>query len=323
LKVEGCITDITDLVLHRNLKNISSSILKKLKKARFFIKNQHNPDGGFRGRTTQSDVFYTFFAVASLNMLNVHAEVSSAATARFISKCYCKNGGFCATPLKKNSTLVHTTAALLTLQILDSQHIYKKWKTTILHYLSTLAHKNGGFMAEETDKFPNIYSTFLAFIALACLDADFKKYREKTVKFVTKLQHKDGGFKSSLNSRIATTNSTAAAIALCAYLDPDVINIERTKDFLHSMYTKIGGFKAAMYAPVPDMLSTYSAVTSLYILECLDIIDERKCKNFVLSLQHKNGGFTLLPNEQIADTECTYYGLATIGMFENADVEHL
>ena len=75
-----------------------------------------------------------------------------------------------------------------------------------------------------------------------------------------------------------------------------------------------GGFPAMPNAPIPDLLST---ATALYALACMDAdigpIRER-CLDFIDSLWTGDGGFHGHWADDYLDAEYTFYGLLALGL---------
>ena len=73
------------------------------------------------------------------------------------------------------------------------------------------------------------------------------------------------------------------------------------------------GFYAVPGAPMPDLLSTATAIHALSVLgEPLDAIRE-PCLDFVRSLWSGDGGFGGSWADPTPDCESTYYGLLALG----------
>jgi hypothetical protein len=75
-----------------------------------------------------------------------------------------------------------------------------------------------------------------------------------------------------------------------------------------------GGFRAVPGAPLPDLLSTATALHALAALErrIPSALHER-CLDFVDSLWSAEGGFHGHWADEFIDAEYTYYGLLALG----------
>ena len=84
-------------------------------------------------------------------------------------------------------------------------------------------------------------------------------------------------------------------------------------DWLMDQHQSLGGFLAAPMAPMPDLLSTATALHALYVLQRPMGEEGPKCLEFVESLWTDGGGFRGYLEDDQADVEYTYYGLLALG----------
>ena len=107
---------------------------------------------------------------------------------------------------------------------------------------------------------------------------------------------------------MAATNATAAALSvigqLDAYHDTDSLN------YILAIQSDTGGFAATEHAPLPDLLST---ATALFLLRCYGRKPTISPKNFVEAHWMDNGGFSATLLEETSDVEYTFYGLLALG----------
>jgi hypothetical protein len=110
---------------------------------------------------------------------------------------------------------------------------------------------------------------------------------------------------------VGLTPSTAAAVTLYRVLGNRPP--EPVIEWLLERRLLDGGFFATSLAPLPDLLST---ATALHALSCggsdLDFIRE-PCLDFVDSLWSNRGGFYGNWSDDVQDCEYTYYGLLALG----------
>ena len=85
-------------------------------------------------------------------------------------------------------------------------------------------------------------------------------------------------------------------------------------NWVKSQYSPHGGFRASPLAPIPELLSTGTALFSLNYLG-LDLSEMKEATfDFVETVWHENGGFCGHIFEEEPDTEYTFYGLLTLGV---------
>jgi prenyltransferase beta subunit len=121
----------------------------------------------------------------------------------------------------------------------------------------------------------------------------------------------DGGYANLPAAPAGVTTATAAVIAVQRQFHhaPDPALAE----WLLARHLPAGGFFALPGAPIPDLLSTATALHALSGLHIpMDDIRE-PCLDFIDSLWTNRGGFYGHWSDDGIDTEYTYYGLLAAG----------
>jgi geranylgeranyl transferase type-2 subunit beta len=143
---------------------------------------------------------------------------------------------------------------------------------------------------------------------------------------ILSLQQSDGGFIDTGFDENSQTNATCAAVSylLRAILFESPLTGEETTDlekkmsqaaeYLIRMQTHDGGFLAHARAPYPDLLSTFTAVTTLVAMDRIHQIDMKKQVRFVGALADAGGGFRSCIIDAEPDIEYTYYGLGCLAL---------
>jgi hypothetical protein len=125
------------------------------------------------------------------------------------------------------------------------------------------------------------------------------------------LRAEDGGYANQLDLPFGLTPATAAAVTLLRQLGEPLPG--DVGEWLLSRHHDGGGFFATPMAPLPDLLST---ATALHALECLktplDPIRDA-CLDFIDTLWTNRGGFHGNWTDDDLDCEYTYYGLLALG----------
>ena len=126
------------------------------------------------------------------------------------------------------------------------------------------------------------------------------------------LETPDGAWGNVRGMRQGTVPATAAAVTLLHQLGVPVN--DAVGDWLLAQAHTEGGWLAAPGSPLPDLLST---ATALHALSCLDrtlpeAIRER-CLDFVDTLWSAEGGFHGHWADDALDAEYTFYGLLALG----------
>ncbi len=84
-------------------------------------------------------------------------------------------------------------------------------------------------------------------------------------------------------------------------------------DWLLARYHPAGGFVAALQVPMPDLLSTATALHALAMLGISVEAARESCLDFLDSLWTNQGSFHGHWFEDDLDTEYTFYGLLALG----------
>ena len=106
----------------------------------------------------------------------------------------------------------------------------------------------------------------------------------------------------------ATTNATTAALSVLGQISQ--VKHEKAITYLKSMQDLSGGFKAAPSAPVPDLLST---ATALFVLKSYKEKPSYPALEFIEAHWAESGGFIATLLDDKSDVEYCFYGLLAIG----------
>jgi hypothetical protein len=121
----------------------------------------------------------------------------------------------------------------------------------------------------------------------------------------------DGGYANQPDLPVGLTAPTAAAITLLRYFG-EPIDVS-AGDWLMARHFPQGGFFATPDAPIPDLLSTATALHALSGMK-RDISAIREpCLDFLDTLWTTGGGFLGSWEDEALDAEYTYYGLLALG----------
>lgn len=261
--------------------------------AAFVVSRQHS-DGGFCGRDGASDLYYTLFGLMCCHAAG-HAPAS--AVGDYLA-------GFTA---PADLDLVHLACLVRARAIALGPEGVKKDGAAVL-CLESFRSEEGGYGLARSLARGSVYAGFLAFLAyddLGLVVPDPQGLQSSVGAHATA----DGGYADAGDT--ATTTVTAAALLLLSALGmpPGAVATE----CLRAMRCPTGGFRASMDAPVPDLLSTASA---LYALSHLGGVTEDTgvaCIEYVEGLWQEAGGFCGSEFDRVPDCEYTFYGLLALG----------
>ncbi|MBN2317309.1 MAG: hypothetical protein JXM79_25525 [Sedimentisphaerales bacterium] len=268
-----------------------------------FINGRHNPDGGFKGRTDQSDLYYTVFGIEALLALNAKPDLKC--TQSFLQS-------FIDDP---SLDLVHL--ACLARCFADVSHDFIKddpdFRTRMANRIERYRSANRGYSNLIGVEHGTAYGCFLALGAYQDLEVEMH-HPHALVDCIQSLQTPDGGYANEPAGQVGSTPATAAAISVLHYLS-EPAGASSTNWLLRQLDPR-GGFTATpglRQVGIPDLLSTATALHAL-ALNGVSIGDMKEsCLDFLDSLWNDKGGFHGHWADETLDCEYTYYGLLALG----------
>ena len=262
-----------------------------------YLRERINPDGGFQDRTGASDLYYTVFGLDGLIALQAQLPVESAAA--FLDR-FADGAGL---------DFVHAACLARGWAALQRQPEEAR-AAGILARIESCRSADGGYATTPNAQYGSAYGAFLALGAYQDLgrtppDAD------GILHSFDGLRAADGGYANHPGLPSGVTPATAAAVVVMRQLDR-----QPTRDvgmWLLDRCHPRGGFFAASATPVPDLLSTATALHALSAMHVpFDGLAE-PCLDFVDSLWTNRGGFFGTWADDAADCEYTYYALLSLG----------
>ena len=261
-----------------------------------FIRGQMNADGGFNDRAGASDLYYTVFGLESL--LALRADVPASSVIPYL-QMFGEGVGL---------DLVHL--ACLARCWADVSRTPPSNAIAIAKRIEKHRSADGGYNATIGAKHGTVYGTFMAMGAYQDLKLAMPE-REKIPKCIAANQTEDGAYANHPDMAAGLTSATAAAATMLRQLQEPVD--QRIGQWLLERVHRDGGFLAAPAAPIPDLLST---ATALHALAGLHVDFEHlkeSCLDFIDTLWTPRGSFFGHWGEDILDCEYTYYGLLALG----------
>lgn len=262
-----------------------------------FLENQRHPDGGFRGRTPASDLYYTVFGLSCLIALKQPLPSSSTAPFRVATD-------------RADLDFVHLAAAARCQMLLGVPDAASR-ALPYLHRLEAFRSTDGGYHHQaEQAATGSVYGAFVA--CLAYQEAGVAIPRQGMLLPALEMRRApDGGFANAADVAQSTATATAAAILLKKWL-ADKKNDVAALAALQRCAVASGGFRAFAGAPAPDLLSTATSLYALRTAGCphpLNALHE----SFTESLWDESGGFCGHVAERQPDVEYTFYALLALG----------
>ena len=258
-----------------------------------FVLSQMDEEHCFKNKGGQTDLYYTTFGWMLCFILGIKTDVNKM-------RKYLNSHDI------DQLDLIHY-AAFVRCSILAD--LAKNGK--ILTWLSSLKSKNIKEISDFTGiPHDNPQSPYSKFIWLSLLEDTGNKLKD-TSTFLTELEEyhlPDGGYRNLSEGLGATTNATVAALSVLGQLKGYQTN--RDVDFLKNLQQVNGGFQGASASPVPDILST---ATALFMLQCYGQKPKYDPGDFLEAHWLDSGGFCPTLIDETNDVEYTFYGLLALG----------
>ena len=262
-----------------------------------FFRSRVNPDGGFQNRSGESDLYYTVFGLEGLAALG---QGPPPATRSFLQG-YAAGDGL---------DLVHLTCLARAWATIGTPGPPPDVAAAIAHRIEAFRSGDGGYAVGGGHEHGTVYGCFLALGALQDLRVTVPR-ADGMAACLDALRAGDGGYTNSAGAAEGSTPATSAAVLLLRHLDrtPEPVLAE----WLLARRHQTGGFFAAPRAPLPDLLSTATALHALASMHVpVDPIRE-PCLDFVDTLWSNAGGFCGSWADDALDCEYSYYGLLALG----------
>ncbi len=303
---------------------------------REFLLRQQNPAGGFKDRTGASDLYYTVFGLEGLLALGVQGSRFEVQGSGFSSQDSTFNVQRSTFNVQQVPAWLERAEGYLRSlgngKGLDFVHLCclaRGWadlgqaspsgsrgdclddlRPAILQRLEAFRTKDGGYHPIAGSEHGTVYGCFLAFgacqdLGVACPEP------LRLAECLDGLKTEDGAWANDRALKVGSTNATAAAVALLRQLSLPVP--PTAGNWLLARYHPQGGFLAAPNAPMPDLLTTATALHALAGLQVSFAHLKDSCLDFLDSLWTNEGGFHGHWADDHLDCEYTFYGLLALG----------
>ena len=269
-----------------------------------FLLEQRHPDGGFQDRSGDPDLYYTVFGLEGLVALQAEPPIEALAT-------YLRRFG-----AGDNLDFVHVACLARAWATVggfggdNSLRVDEATRDAIAARLETFRSADGGYAQTPGEESGTIYAAFLALGAYQDLQREMPD-AERLLPTIAALRAPDGGYANFPGMDVGLTSTTAAAVAIHRVFGRPMEGDPAS--WLLARYHPQGGFVAAPEVPMPDLLSTATALHALAILQAPLAPIQDSCLDFIDTLWTNRGGFYGSWADDFVDCEYTYYGLLALG----------
>jgi len=262
-----------------------------------FLQSQFNEDGGGKNRAGASDLYYTVFTLDGL--IAMQAPLPVDRVSHFLQQF----GAGESLDFVHLCCLSRCWAAVEWVGLSDST------RDSILARIETFRCTDGGYNGAPDATYGTCYHSFLALGAYQDLSRDLPSPID-VCKSTYAMQTEDGAFTNEKRAHEGTTTVTSAAVTLLRHLEGD--SPERAGAWLRKQAHPEGGFKAMPRVPMPDLLSTATALHALAGMHVAFDDLKESCLDFVDSLW-TGQAFCGHWADDVHDSEYTYYALLALG----------
>jgi geranylgeranyl transferase type-2 subunit beta len=267
--------------------------------------------GGFAGRRGGPDPYYTVFALRALEALG-RLDLGLAA----------QDAALIADNRNTNLDPARTGAV----DAMMAGQMEKSWSggassQEALERIERFRSTDGGYGRAPGAAQGSMYLSFLAALAYD-LRGRMPPAVERLKAFALGRQGAQGEYGEFRSPTWGGggTNATAAGMGLALLLGSGAA-IDRSAAWLMAQQTPSGGWPATAHAPLPDLLSTFTALTMLATIESAGPSVRASSRSFAIACERPTGGFGAFPGDAGWDVEYTYYGLGVMGLTEEAGGE--
>jgi hypothetical protein len=267
-----------------------------------FLQGELNDDGGYKDRSGQSDLYYTVFGLEGMTAMQAELPVDRVGE-------YLRGFGDGA-----DLDLVHLACLARCWANLGRGVLEVETGRRILERIEGHRSEDGGYGASlgggsDGGVRGTAYHSFLAFGAYQDLRETVPD-GERLASCLSRLRSKDGAFGNEAGMAMGTTPTTAAVVTLMRQLGAAVPG--ELGDWLLARCHPAGGFLAMPEAPMPDLLSTATALHALAGMQVSFEGVKESCLDFVDSLW-TGKAFCGSWADDAQDCEYTYYALLALG----------
>jgi hypothetical protein len=264
---------------------------------RGFLRSLLNADGGFNDRAGNPDLYYTAFALEGLIALRETPPPNVIPYLRSFD-----DGA--------SLDFVHLACLARAWASVSADALDGRVRESIASRIESHRTPDGGYDSVPGTSHGTLYGCFLAWGAYQDLGREMPN-PVLLVNCIQSLRADDGGYANQRNVPMGLTPSTAAAATLLRQLDQPAPRA--LGDWLLARCRAEGGFFATPMAPLPDLLSTATALHALAGMGVDFSAVKEPCLDFIDTLWSSKGGFYGTWEDDVLDCEYTFYALLALG----------
>ena len=198
-----------------------------------FLSSQINPDGGFKGRSDESDLYYTMFGVEA--MVAVFPEFSCQQAAEFLHQFEDK---------LDSMEMVDVACYLRSMADVSDDFSFSEAG----RFLEAFSTPDGGYNIDRSAEKGTAYGCFLALGAFQDSGLEVP-CAEGLIECINSLKTSSGGYSNEFGMAAGSTPATAAAVSVLHFLGGGIG--DDTIDWLLARVSRKGDFWRWKMLPLP------------------------------------------------------------------------
>jgi len=263
-----------------------------------YVRGQCSAEGGFMDRGGSPDLYYTVFGIDALLALDESLPVD------------------CLVPYLESHgdgqalDFMHLTCLARCWARMPDDSIPASVQRNVAGRIEAYRTPDGGYHTAEGSGAGSVTGIYLAFAAYQDMQRDIPA-PQRILESLAALRTRDSAYANERGMAAGTALATAGALILQHCLGGEVDRA--AAEWLWQQTGPTGGFLASPATPMPDLLSTATAVYAARVLgyPTTDIIEGSVI--FTESLQADNGGYAGHWLDGQPDCEYTFYALLVLG----------
>ena len=263
-----------------------------------YLHGQCTPTGGFMDRGGNADLYYSVFGIDALLALDEPLSLE-----RLVPYLESHEDG-------RALDFMHLTCLARCWARMPDAAIPDGVQCSVADRIESYRTPDGGYHTVPNSAAGSVTGIYLAFAAYQDMQRDIPEPRSILASLAA-LRTPDGAYANERGLAAGTTLAAAGALILqhCLGAAPDAA----AADWLWKQSGPTGGFLASPATPMPDLLSTATAIYAGRVLEhpVHDLLENTVI--FTESLQDDDGGYAGHWLEPRPDCEYTFYALLVLG----------
>lgn len=264
-----------------------------------FFRRQFTPEGAAVDRSGRPDLYYTIFALAGASALDVPIPVEK--TAQWLEG-FGDGAGL---------DFVHLGALIRCWGAVGVHRLPAGRGSKLIERIESFRKPDGGYEGDSRLSHGTAYGAFVALGSYQDIDRIPPRPLD-LIRSLKRLETPDGAWSNVPGAVFGSLNATSGAVTLIRHLGFPVN--QAVGSWLLAQAHPSGGFLAVPNAPLPDLLSTATALHALASMDRrISALVHERCLDFIDTLWSAEGGFHGHWADDHLDAEYTFYGLLALG----------